>query len=106
MKDIVIDSKVLKFEDRVRQGIKSLINRGIITEQYITAFNDYLDSTNYNFRVSLVANLIILAKAIELQRRTMLDLHASPPVRSGVLKLLRKRYTFDLVRRCQVDGTN
>lgn len=66
-KAIVTDTSLFKFESRIRASIKTLTNRGLVTREYVNTFNDYLDSTNYNFRVSLVANLIITAKAIELQ---------------------------------------
>jgi len=66
-KAIVIDKGVFKYEDRLLKSINALANRGIFTREYISAFHDYKDSVNYNFRVSLVANLLMSAKAIELQ---------------------------------------
>jgi len=62
----VIDQEMFKYEARIRAAVLSFINRGIVTEQYAATFNDYLDSTNYNFRASTIANLVLLAKAIEL----------------------------------------
>ena len=65
IKVLVVDDKLLVYRSRIEAGIQSLINKGIITREYVATFNDYLDSTNYNYRVSLVCNLVLLAKAIE-----------------------------------------
>jgi hypothetical protein len=66
-KAIIIDKSLFKYEPRIRGAVKALANRGIITREYIATINDYLDSVNFNFRVSTVANLIMAGKAIELQ---------------------------------------
>lgn len=60
-----LDEALRKVEDRTRNGIQSLFNLGALPKEYIPQFNDYLDSTLYNYRVSLIANLILLARSIE-----------------------------------------
>jgi len=40
--------------------------RGLVPDPYLRAFNDYLDSALYTYRVSLVANMLILARYLEI----------------------------------------
>lgn len=64
---LVIDEQLVLFKDTVQAAIQSLSTARTFPEEYIRTFVDYLDSTLYTFRVSLVANLILATKSIELQ---------------------------------------
>ena len=61
-----IDTALAPLKKHTKAGITSLLNEQFITSVYVSAFNDYLDSTLYYYRVSLAANLVILGKALEL----------------------------------------
>jgi len=67
---IIVDAALANYHDLIKKMITSLTNKGVVTREHTAAFFDYLDSTNYNFRVSLVCNLVILAKALELRNLT------------------------------------
>lgn len=60
-----LDTKLLTHRVQLQQGIQTLFSQGALPREYISGFQDYLDSTIYTYRVSLVANLIILARNVE-----------------------------------------
>jgi hypothetical protein len=62
---LVLDSQLQKFDKITRTGIAALFSQGALPSEYISAFNDYLDSTLYSYRVSLIANVVILARLAE-----------------------------------------
>lgn len=62
---VLLDHKLMAHADRIRNGIQSLYSLGALPREYINSFQDYLDSTMYNYRVSLIANVIILARLTE-----------------------------------------
>ena len=61
----VIDAQLLRVLPRIREGMRSLFSLNALPREYLGEFNDYLDSTMYSYRVSLVANMIILARLVE-----------------------------------------
>lgn len=65
---LMVDQALLKYKDIIIQAINALQNKGFITREYVNTFHDYLDSTNYNLRVSLVCNLVILSKIFEVNK--------------------------------------
>lgn len=62
---IVIDKALAGVKARVLAGIRALRLNGVLPEEYRTAFQGYLDSVQYSYRVSLAANLVMLAHAVE-----------------------------------------
>jgi hypothetical protein len=64
----VLDNVLSKYRDRIPTAISSMQTLGILPEAYTSGFRDYLDSALYVYRVSLVANMLLYAKAYELQR--------------------------------------
>ncbi len=66
-KTIIVDGVLSKYTDIIKQAIEALNTKGFITREYINTLHDYLDSANYNLRVSLVCNLVILSKIFELK---------------------------------------
>jgi hypothetical protein len=64
---LVVYDKLSKFDKILQQGIQSLVNKDLITPAYIGSFMDYFDSTLFKYKVSLAANLILVAKSIELK---------------------------------------
>lgn len=65
---VVVDRTLLQHKAIIIQAITALQNKGFITREYVNTFHDYLDSTNYNLRVSLVCNLVILSKIFEVNK--------------------------------------
>lgn len=64
---IDIDKALMPLKDHLIKGIQALHTAKVYPEEYATTFMDYLDSTLYTYRVSLVANILLMAKAVELQ---------------------------------------
>ena len=63
---LITDEALMKLRPRIQAGIESLFTLGALPEVYTTGFSDYLDSTLPAYRVSLVANMIILARSYEI----------------------------------------
>lgn len=64
---LVVDSRINEYRDFAKKLINSLENVQIFSKEYIATFHDYLNSTNYNFRVSLICNLVMVSKALEVR---------------------------------------
>jgi hypothetical protein len=64
---LAVDRALAPYTDIIKQAILALENKGFITREYINTFHDYLNSANYNLRVSLVCNLVIISKLFELK---------------------------------------
>ena len=62
---LIIDAQLHAVRDRIKAGIESLYTLRALPQEYVTGFMDYLDSTLPSYRVSLVANLVMLARAHE-----------------------------------------
>lgn len=62
-----LDKELMPLKDHLLQGIQALQTARVYPEEYATTFMDYLDSTLYTYRVSLIANILLMAKAVELQ---------------------------------------
>ena len=60
-----IDVQLQRHIKRIKAGVESLFLLGALPKEYKAEFSDYLDSTTYNYRVSLVANVLILARLTE-----------------------------------------
>jgi len=60
-----IDAQLQEIQLRIRDGLRSLFSLQALPNYYKGDFNDYLDSTAYRYRVSLVANLVLLARLTE-----------------------------------------
>jgi len=65
-KIMTIDQQLAPYMKKVRVGIQQLYNLGVLSIEYVNSFNDYLDSTLYNYRVSAVCNVLFLARSIEV----------------------------------------
>lgn len=63
---LIIDRALEKQRDNTTTAIRDLKNSGVLDEAYSHVFHDYLDSTLYIYRVSLVANMVLFAKNYEL----------------------------------------
>jgi hypothetical protein len=63
----IVDRDLLALKDRAQAAINSLYTLRALPKEYTTGFLDYLDSTVYSYRVSLAANMVLLARAVELQ---------------------------------------
>jgi len=63
---LLIDAALMKTHEQLKTGIQSLFSLGALPETYISGFLEYLDSTIPTYRVSIVANMILLAKSKEL----------------------------------------
>jgi hypothetical protein len=63
---MLLDAALMQQANALKSGIQSLFNQRAVTEEYISGFLEYLDSTIPTYRVSLVANMVMLAKAKEL----------------------------------------
>lgn len=61
-----LDSALSKYHDQLQAAIQSLYTLRVLPQEYISGFLEYLDSTLPTYRVSLVANLVMLAKSKEL----------------------------------------
>lgn len=46
-------------------GIQALRSQGVISEEYAKSFQDYIENVQYAYRVSLAANLVLLAHSVE-----------------------------------------
>lgn len=74
LETIVLEKQNTLAVDKVLAANSKNINADVIAfhklsgldTAYLTAFNDYLDSSLYIYRVSLVANVLLYAKAYEL----------------------------------------
>lgn len=62
---IEIDRALTSVKGRLKAGFQSLKLSGVLPSEYINAFQDYLDSVQYAYRVSLAANLVLLAHSVE-----------------------------------------
>ena len=62
---LIIDARLEAIRTRTKAGIDSLYNLRALPKEYVTGFMDYLDSTLPSYRVSLAANLVMLARAYE-----------------------------------------
>lgn len=60
-----IDAALDRVKSRIEQGIISIRTSGALPEEYRLSFESYLASTQYSYRVSLAANLVLLAHALE-----------------------------------------
>ncbi len=63
---ILLDAALARYQTALKAGIQSLFNLRALPEPYVSSFLEYLDSTLPTYRVSLVANMVLLAKAKEL----------------------------------------
>ena len=63
---IAIDRVLMQYTDIIKQTIDALEHKGFITHEYMNTLHDYLNSANYNLRVSLVCNLVIISKLFEM----------------------------------------
>ena len=61
-----IDKTLAPQERLIRTAIDNLKQQQIIDERYVRELYDYLDTSLYHYRVSLAANLVLLAGAIEV----------------------------------------
>lgn len=61
-----VAKKLDKKKDIVKAAIQELHNNNVLRREYITTLFDYLDSTLFNYKVSLAANIVLLAKAVEV----------------------------------------
>jgi hypothetical protein len=61
-----IDQALTASSKNLKADIQAFHKLSGLDAAYLTAFNDYLDSTLYLYRVSLVANVLLFAKAYEL----------------------------------------
>jgi hypothetical protein len=62
---LVVDAQLQTIRGRIQAGIESLFTLQALPQAYVTGFTDYLDSTLPSYRVSLVANMVLLARAFE-----------------------------------------
>lgn len=62
---IAIDKALAPQIKRLEAGIEALRTAGIASPEYTDAFKSYKDSQQYNYRVSLAANLVLAAVAAE-----------------------------------------
>jgi hypothetical protein len=65
-KVIDIASKLEPKRDQVIAALQELQTHGVLPREYVTTLFDYLDSTLFNYKASLVANIVLLAKAVEM----------------------------------------
>lgn len=60
-----IDQRISTVKEPIKLGIQELYNKRVLPQEYVTGFMDYLDSALPSYRVSLVANMVLLARAYE-----------------------------------------
>ena len=65
---VIVDNKIMPYKDIIIQAIDALQLKAFITREYVNTLHDYLNSTNYNLRVSLMCNLVILSKLLEYKK--------------------------------------
>lgn len=59
------DQRLATVSAPIKLGIQELYNKRALPQEYVTGFMDYLDSALPSYRVSLVANMVLLARAYE-----------------------------------------
>jgi hypothetical protein len=64
---LVIDNALNKIRSDIQKGMQDLYNYRALPQEYIISFNNYLDSTLPSYRVSVVANMVLFARAYETQ---------------------------------------
>lgn len=62
----VLDKIIAENTKSLKADIQAFHKMSGLDPAYLTVFNDYLDSTLYTYRVSLLANILLYAKANEL----------------------------------------
>ncbi len=61
-----LDKKMMFYRDRLDDGLDDFKKYGIFSDDYVKSFHEYLASPNYQYRMSLIANLVLYAAAYEL----------------------------------------
>ena len=64
-RDLHVDQALASYIKDARALIDSMIQLGDLPQYYVATLNDYLNSNRYQYRVSAIACLIILAKVAE-----------------------------------------
>jgi hypothetical protein len=65
---LTITTALYKFRQHLDRAMSALQQLGALPESYTRGFVDYADSSLFIYRVSLVANMLLFAKAYELQQ--------------------------------------
>lgn len=63
-----IDAQLQRYRPKIDASLAELRLLNAFSDEYIRAFQDYADSSLYLYRVSLVANMLLFAKSIELNQ--------------------------------------
>lgn len=62
-----VDKALELYKSNIDRAIAQLDALNVFPKEYIFSFYNYLDSTQFNYRVSLACNLVLVSRAIELR---------------------------------------
>jgi hypothetical protein len=64
---VVLDAAMMSYRDQIERGLEDFIKLKLFDSAYMTSFAEYLNSSSYLYRMSLLANMLFFAAAYELQ---------------------------------------